>query len=80
MAERNPLSRCWEDLAFAVVRRAMEDYRACLRKAVRIPPPKRRGLEKQARELEDFFLSPWFAVLSGGDGRQIIEQLRKEVA
>lgn len=80
MTEGKPLSQCWEDLASALVRRAEEDYRACLRKAVRIPPPKRRGLEKQARELEGFFLSPLFAALSGQDGRRIIEQLRKEVA
>ena len=68
----------WDGLAGAVVQQAMADYLFFLRKAARAPGL--RSVEKELRNLERFFRSPWFSTLSCLDGRKILEQLRKEVA
>lgn len=67
-----------QNLCSAVVVQAAKDYRtnACkLRKN-----PEDTGAQAGVRELEQFFHSNWFTVLSGTDGSYILERLQKEVA
>ena len=55
----------WQELANAVVLQAVEDYRMW-------EDP--RGRE----EIEDFFRSDWFGVLTRLDAEELIAELRKE--
>ena len=55
----------WESLANAVVLQAVEDYRM-------------KENEEGWDELEDFFRSPWFGVLTALDPDRLILKLRKE--
>lgn len=55
----------YEDLANAIILQAVKDYRRTNNK---------RALE----ELEQFFLSDWFSVLTSIDGPRLLQELRKE--
>ena len=55
----------YEDLANAIILQAVQDYRRTNNK---------RALE----ELERFFLSDWFSVLTSIDGSRLLQELRKE--
>lgn len=55
----------YEDLANAIILQAVKDYRRTNNK---------RALE----ELERFFLSDWFSVLTSIDGSRLLQELRKE--
>ncbi len=55
----------FENLANAVILQAVKDYRNLDTPSV-------------IAEIEQFFRSEWFGVLSGADGEWIIQQLRKE--
>ena len=68
----------WEALVNAVVLKAVEDYRKARRKVRRFPGQK--GAQAMIREVEKFFRSRWFLMLTDTDGRTILEYLRKEVA
>ena len=68
----------WEDLANAVVLKAVEDYRK-IRKQLR-EDPDQALLQKKIRELERFFRSPWFSILCDIDGSTILYNLRREAA
>ena len=68
----------WEALVNAIVLKAVEDYRKARRRVRRFPGQK--GAQERIREVERFFRSRWFLILTDTDGRMILEQLRKEVA
>lgn len=55
----------YEDLANAIILRAVEDYRETC-------------YEPTLREIEQFFQSQWFMVLTKIDGKALLKQLRKE--
>ena len=55
----------YEDLANAIILQAVQDYRRTNNK---------RALE----DLERFFLSDWFSVLTSIDGSRLLQELRKE--
>ncbi len=55
----------YENLANAIILRAVEDYRLA---------EDRRTL----KEIEDFFLSDWFSVLTSLDGAALLQKLREE--
>ena len=62
-------------LAEAVIARAVYDYAGLVR-----CPYRCEALLREKRELEAFFLSDWFSVLSGSDeGPAILERLDEEV-
>ena len=65
---------CWEDLANAIVLRAVEDYRLA-QKQKRLPD-KRKAAQARIRELERFFCSKWFAQLTDVDGKTLLNQLK----
>ena len=68
----------WEALVNAVVLKAVEDYRKARRKVRRFPGQK--GAQEMIREVERFFRSKWFLMLTDMDGKTILENLKREVA
>ena len=55
----------YEALANAIIMQAVKEYRRC-------------QLEQTRQDIEEFFRSDWFRVLSQADGNYIIKMLRKE--
>ena len=72
------MQRNWEDLAQAIIMKAVEDYRKARRRARHFPDQK--GAQATIREVEQFFRSRWFAQLTDIDGEMLIKRLREEVA
>ena len=72
----------WEDLANAAILQQAEDYRVKRDELRRIPrrqKSRREEIEKEILEIEAFFLSEWFCLLTNADGAVILDRLRKEV-
>ena len=76
----------WEELANAVVRQAAEDWREAVHTLLH--PPGRPGAVRNRqireaadmlRDCESFFRSRWIRILTGEDGTEILEQLRREM-
>ena len=67
---------CWEELANAIVLRAVNDYRLALRALMKAPENKRAMA--MAMEVEKFFHSDWYTLLTDVDEEYLIEKLRKE--
>lgn len=67
-----------EHLSNAIILQAVRDYRAILRWLKKHPEDRNAQLER--KELEGFFLSDWFRVLSNADSRALLNRLQKEVA
>ena len=63
----------YEDLANAVIERAVLDYRLVLSGTV-----ESYGKVLSIKELERFFRSQWFGTLTKIDGERIISEIRKE--
>ena len=72
------MQRNWEDLAQAIIMKAVEDYRKARRRVRHFPDQK--GAQATIREVEQFFRSRWFAQLTDIDGEMLIKRLREEVA
>ena len=68
----------WEALANAIVLKAVDDYRKARRRVRRFPGQK--GSQERIREVELFFRSRWFLMLTDMDGKTILENLKREVA
>ncbi len=65
-----------ERLANAIIVRAAKDYRTAARKIRRYPGNKAHM--NTLMEVEEFFLSRWFAVLTEADGEMILSKLKEE--
>ncbi len=72
------MKRCWEDLAEAIILKAVEDYRRARRRVRHFPDQK--GAQATIKEVERFFRSWWFAQLTDINGEMLIKKLREEVA
>lgn len=57
---------------------AVSDYRAALKKVKK--NPKNRDAIDEALQIEKFFQSEWYQVLTSVDGEYLIDRLRKEVS
>ena len=68
----------YENLANAIIVQAAKDYQKALRQLRRNPKYTAAAYTKQ--EVERFFHSQWFQMLTDTDGRMILENLKKEVA
>ena len=68
----------YQALANAIIEQAVEDYRAALKILRRHPDSKAAMAE--AMELERFFHSGWYGVLTEIDPDYLIKRLRKEAA
>ena len=69
----------YERLARAVIVQAVKDYRAACRGLKRFKNPARREpYEERKKEVERFFLLPYFAKWSTLDGKELLQQLEKD--
>lgn len=67
----------YEDLANAIILQAVKDYRLSL-KALKANPGNKSALADKD-EVERFFRSQWFTVLTSIDGETLIRSLIQEV-
>ena len=72
------MQRNWEELAQAIILKAVEDYRKARKKVRHFPDQK--GAQATIREVERFFRSDWFAQLTDVNGETLIRRLKEEVA
>ena len=77
MASKNLAENPYEKLANAIVLQAVSDYRAALKKVKK--NPNNRDAIGEALQIEKFFRSPWYQVLTSVDGEFLIEKLQKEI-
>lgn len=68
----------YQALANAIIEQAVKDYRAAL-KILRWHPDSKAAMA-EAMELERFFHSGWYGVLTEIDPDYLIKRLRKEAA
>lgn len=66
----------YERLANAIVLSAVRDYRSALKRLAR--DPRSRIAEQEAKDLERFFRSGWYGILTNVDGEMLISRLREE--
>jgi hypothetical protein len=68
----------YEDLANAIVLTAVKDYRDALRKLNK--HPRNQAALNTKEEVERFFHSSWYKLLTSLDPDMLIKQLNEEVA
>lgn len=78
MASKNLAENPYEKLTNAIVLQAVSDYRAALKNVKK--NPKNRDAINGALQIEKFFQSEWYQVLTSVDGEYLIDRLRKEVS
>ena len=66
----------YENLANAIILQAVKDYRMAL-KCLKENPRNKSALADKG-EIESFFRSNWFSVLTSVDGGMLIRSLQKE--
>ena len=66
----------YQELAAAVVLQAVKDYRTAIRRKKR--NPENRGARMRIREVERFFRSKWYRMLTDIDPDEVLWILRKE--
>lgn len=67
----------YENLANAIILQAVKDYRVAL-KCLKVNPRNKTALADK-EEIERFFRSEWFSVLTSVDGKMLIRSLQMEV-
>lgn len=78
MASKKLSENPYEALANAIVLQAVNDYRTVLKK-VKKNPNNRTALD-EALQIERFFRSQWYQVLTSVDGEYLINRLRREAS
>ncbi len=66
----------WQSLANAIVISAAKDYRTALRRLRR--NPKNKTALSEIADLERFFRSDWYAMLTNVPGEALIRKLKEE--
>lgn len=66
----------WHSLANAIVISAAKDYRSALRRLRR--RPNSQTAKTEINDLERFFRSDWYKVLTNVDGEMLIQKLKEE--
>lgn len=66
----------YERLANAIILQAVSDYRVALKKIK--AHPKNREAISEALEIEKFFRSGWYSILTDVDGEYLIRRLQDE--
>ena len=74
---KNPAEDPYERLANAIVLQAVADYRVALKKIK--AHPKNREAISEALEIEKFFRSGWYSILTDVDGEYLIRRLQDEI-
>lgn len=67
---------CWQDFANAIVVSAVDDWKRSKLKLSKPSLASRQALDT-SRSCERFFLSPWFNMLTGLDGKYVLSQLKR---
>ena len=67
----------YEELAQAIILQAVRDYRQNNKKMVDEPDDPKN--QKRRQELEKFFLSSWFAILTDLNGKDLLHRLQAEM-
>lgn len=67
----------YERLANAIILQAASDYRRDLKKIKK--NPQNRDVMNEVLQIEKFFRSPWYQVLTTVDGEFLIQKLRKGI-
>lgn len=67
----------YESLANAIILQAVRDYRMALKSLK--ATPRNRTAQAEKKEIERFFRSQWFSVLTSVDGEMLIRSLKEEV-
>lgn len=67
----------YERLANAIVLQAVSEYRVALKKIK--AHPKNREAISEALEIEKFFRSGWYSILTDVDGEYLIRRLQDEI-
>ncbi len=75
-AKKNMPDDPYERLSNAIVIQAAEDYRAALKRIKR--NPKNQDAVDEALQIERFFRSGWYQVLTSVDGEYMIRRLQEE--
>lgn len=72
-----PTEENWEALAHHIILQAVADYRRALRELMNDPD----DVEAMSdlHEIEQFFLSEWFCVLTKLDGKRLLTRLKGEI-
>ena len=78
MASKNMLENPYERLGNAIVIQAARDYRTALKKLKK--NPKNKDAIEEALQIERFFGSSLYQMLTSVDGDYLISQLRKEAS
>ena len=89
--EKNEMRRCivvqnremaagepWQNLANAIIISAVKDYRKALRRQIKNPGSRTAAAE--IREIERFFHSEWYGMLTDVDGNFLIRKCKEECA
>ncbi|XCP85098.1 hypothetical protein ABXS75_19070 [Roseburia hominis] len=76
-AKKNMPEDPYERFANAIVIQAAEDYRAALKRIKR--NPKNRDAVDEALQIERFFRSGWYQILTSVDGEYMIRRLQEEI-
>ena len=76
-ANKNLAENPYERLANAIVLQAVADYRAALKK-VKHNPGNQDAIH-EALQLEKFFRSQWYEMLTKVDGEYLIRRLQEEI-
>lgn len=71
------ITEAYENLANAIVKQAVVDYKAQLRKLAK--KPKDKDAQREAERLEKFFHSGWYEQLTNLDGDWLIRKVREMV-
>lgn len=67
----------YENLANAIILQAVKDYRVVLKSLK--ANPRNRTAKADKEEIERFFCSDWFSLLTSVDGEMLIRSLQMEV-
>lgn len=67
----------YQALANAIVIQAAKDYKSAIRTLKK--HPKSRSAQAEITNLEEFFRSGWYSMLTDVDGEYLIKRLRKAV-
>jgi len=78
MASKNLGNTPYERLANAIVLQGVWDYRKALKKLKK--NPKDEEVVKAISQIEKFFRSGWYQLLTSIDGEFLINKLREEVS
>ncbi len=66
----------YKALANAIIEQAAKDFRAARKKLAK--DLHNQSAQKAVQDVEEFFLSDWFRVLTTLDGKQLLTMLKEE--